>query len=640
MWLSHARMPLSTEALRHALAVQADDVQLDSGNLPSAKQLVEYCSGLVVIDEESGILRLTHASVQMYLHEHREDLFPSGQHDIAQVCLTYLCFQEIGETCTDFYESIESKPQLRADYGEQLDRFPFLTYAILNWGYHARDCPWDEYGPLSVKLLSDSSSSVSKGLMGAFGILDHSRKTNWSSCDVSWISGSRISSKSAALHISSLFGLTSLAQFLIARGDPVNSRDCDGRSPIWIATLNGHEDMVRILLDAHADPNFGDRLGRRPLQLAAASNLVSLVKLLITSKADVNSADFEGSTPLYEAVSQGYLLVVLELLQSVASPNCISDKKTALYVAATANFPKIVWALLSAGARVNAKSVMNTGSFPAIGTALHAAARKGFTKIVEMLLDGADINEKISIERKVLQPKTSPLMLAASEGHDRVVSVLLRHNADTEVTDVDGTALMYAIKKDRVVVVQQLLESGANPSAKDYSKNTPLIIAAKKGSLPLTRHLLAAGAALDAQDWKGQTALIHAIQTASYPIEQILTENGASITFRDALGKSAIEHALEMICPANGRFPCGILNELEDPYCNNAYGFVTDWIRFREVAWEFRTSRQQLGVSAPRKRKRHVLELCLSWMGKAFQRMWTDSRIHKKRAKAKTISRP
>lgn len=126
MWLSHARKPLSTENLRHALAVQVGDVQLDSGNLPSAKQLVEYCSGLVVIDE-SGILRLTHASVQMYFHEHREDLFPSGQHDIAQVCLTYLCFQEIGETCTDFYESIESTPQSRADYGEQLDRFPFLT---------------------------------------------------------------------------------------------------------------------------------------------------------------------------------------------------------------------------------------------------------------------------------------------------------------------------------------------------------------------------------------------------------------------------------------------------------------------------------------------------------------------------------
>lgn len=147
-------------------------------------------------------------------------------------------------------------------------------------------------------------------------------------------------------------------------------------------------------------------------------------------------------------------------------------------------------------------------------------------------------------------------------------------------------------------------------------------------------------AALDAQDWKGQTALIHAIQTASYPIEQILTVNGASITFRDALGKSAIERAMEMICPANGRFPCGILNALEDPYCNNAYGFVTDWIRFREVAWEFRTSRQQFGVSAPRKRKLHVLELCLSWMGKAVQRMWTDGRIHKKMARAKTISRP
>jgi ankyrin repeat protein len=635
MWLSHARAPLSIDAVRHALAIEAGDAELDGGNLLSAKQLVEYCSGLVVIDEESGILRLSHASVQMYLYEHRQDLFPSGEDDIAKICFTYLGFRGIYETCASICSSTGWQLPLGDFAWKQLDRFPFFTYAILNWGYHARDSTWEEYGPLLLDFLREKPDHHLRSLMGVFGLVDRSMKTYWNLEEKHWISGSRITSRSGVLHISALFGLVPIARVFIARDEAIDSRDCEGKSPIWLATLNGHEDIVRMLLHAQADPNIGDRLGRRPLQLAAASNSMPLVKLLLSAKAETKLADFEGCTPLYTAASQGFLLVVLELLKSGASPNCVSREKTALYVAAAANFPKIVRALLSAGARVDVRSVMNTGSFPALGTALHAAAHNGFANIVEMLLERADINEKLVFRDNTSRSRTSPMMLAASEGHERVVSVLLRHSADTEVTGVDGTALMYAIRRDRGIAVRQLLESGANPSAKDYSKNTPLIIAAKKGSLPLTQYLVTAGAALDAQDWKGQTALVHAIQAASYPIEQTLTENGASIRFRDALGKTAVEHALEMICPANGRFPCGILKELADAYCNNAYGFVTDWTRLREVGWEFHTCRQGLGMSIPRRRKRQVLELCLSWMGRAVQGMWKDGSIHSNKAWAK-----
>ena len=628
-------MPLPIEAVRHALAVEAGDTELDSGNLPSAKQLVEYCCGLVVIDEESGILRLSHASVQMHLYENREDLFPSGQDDIARICLTYLGFRGIYETCASICSSMGWQLPLGDFAWKQLERFPFFTYAILNWGYHARDSTWEGYGPLLLAFLREKPDQHLRSLMGVFGLVDRSMKTYWNSEETHWISGSRITSRSGVLHISALFGLVPIARMFIARGDTINSRDCEGKSPIWLATLNGHEDIVRMLLHAQADPNIGDRLGRRPLQLAAALNSMSLVKLLLFAKAETKLADFEGCTPLYTAVSRGFLLVVLELLKSGASPNCVSREKTALYVAAAANFPTIVRALLSAGAEVDVKSVMDTGSFPALGTALHAAAHKGFANIVEMLLERADIDEKVDFKDNISRSKISPLMLAASEGHERVVSVLLRHSADTEVTGVDGTALMYAMRRDRGIVVRQLLESGANPSAKDYSKNTPLIIAAKKRSLPLTQYLVTAGAVLDAQDWKGQTALIHAIQAASYPIEQSLTENGAGIRFRDALGKTAVEHALEMICPANGRFPCGILNELADARCNSAYGFVTDWIRLREVGWEYRTCRQGLGINILRRQKRRVLELCLSWMGRAIQGMWKDGCIRSNKAKAK-----
>ncbi|KAK5203136.1 hypothetical protein LTR96_011435 [Exophiala xenobiotica] len=59
-WISCAQRPLTTQELRHALAVEAATSDLDEDNLSDLDDILSVCAGLVVVDEESQIIRLIH----------------------------------------------------------------------------------------------------------------------------------------------------------------------------------------------------------------------------------------------------------------------------------------------------------------------------------------------------------------------------------------------------------------------------------------------------------------------------------------------------------------------------------------------------------------------------------------------------
>ncbi|MCJ1469647.1 hypothetical protein MMC07_008283 [Pseudocyphellaria aurata] len=63
-WIVHARRPLTTKELCHALAVRPDDKMLDQDNVIDVEDVVSVCAGLVTVDEESGIIRLVHYTAQ------------------------------------------------------------------------------------------------------------------------------------------------------------------------------------------------------------------------------------------------------------------------------------------------------------------------------------------------------------------------------------------------------------------------------------------------------------------------------------------------------------------------------------------------------------------------------------------------
>ncbi|MCJ1468876.1 hypothetical protein MMC07_007506 [Pseudocyphellaria aurata] len=125
-WILHARRPLTTKELCHALAVRPGDKMLDQENVIDAEDVVSVCAGLVTVDEESGIIRLVHYTTQEYFQQVQEEWNSHAQLKIASTCLTYLslnCFQS-GSCPTEKL------------FTSRLEQNPFLSYAVDYWGIH------------------------------------------------------------------------------------------------------------------------------------------------------------------------------------------------------------------------------------------------------------------------------------------------------------------------------------------------------------------------------------------------------------------------------------------------------------------------------------------------------------------------
>jgi len=103
----------------------------------------------------------------------------------------------------------------------------------------------------------------------------------------------------------------------LARGEAVSSKGSIGWTPLHLAAVNGHKDVVEFLIAKGADMNaritVGMNTGCTPLHKAASAGQKDIVEILIANGADVNAVANDGETPLHEAATWGHKDVV-ELL--------------------------------------------------------------------------------------------------------------------------------------------------------------------------------------------------------------------------------------------------------------------------------------------------------------------------------------
>ena len=90
-------------------------------------------------------------------------------------------------------------------------------------------------------------------------------------------------------------------------------------------------------------------------------------------------------------------------------------------------------------------------------TALHLTTINGDEELTEFLIEGGNANVNARDNGGF-----SPLHHAASNGHSRIVKILLEHGADIDAENKNGkTPLQYARKNAWEEIVRILLEHGA-----------------------------------------------------------------------------------------------------------------------------------------------------------------------------------
>ena len=83
----YAKRPLTTAEICCALAVEPDKVELDPENIPDIQDVVSVCAGLVVVDEESTVIRLVHHTAQEYFERISGLWNPHAPLEITSTCL-------------------------------------------------------------------------------------------------------------------------------------------------------------------------------------------------------------------------------------------------------------------------------------------------------------------------------------------------------------------------------------------------------------------------------------------------------------------------------------------------------------------------------------------------------------------------
>ncbi|CAK9295629.1 unnamed protein product [Gordionus sp. m RMFG-2023] len=247
------------------------------------------------------------------------------------------------------------------------------------------------------------------------------------------LSRGRKSPMNSKLHEACVDGKLEKVESLLLKSD-INMKDENDRTPIHIACLNGHLDILKAILQYCPNLDFRDKFGMTPLIICIAYNHPDLAYYLLESGANALVTDDTGSTALHYALKNSFEDAT-KILVGYSDNLNIKDKEgiAPLHVA-VANKDKIATQLL--------------------------------------LENGADPNVRDS------ELKT-PLMLSSIFGQDELVNLLNNYNADPNLrSDAGKNAYEYAIQFNNIScaeILQTVTRRTSSPTTKPTIINQPKI---------------------------------------------------------------------------------------------------------------------------------------------------------------------
>ncbi|KAK4059226.1 hypothetical protein Trihar35433_11113 [Trichoderma harzianum] len=384
-WVVCAKRSLTVQDLQHLYATRelSGGESLDEDDIPDGDILTGMCSGLIIVDDESQLVRLVHYTAQQYFENCHHTRLLEAKMSLANISLTYLTLSNFssGPCTTDEAMSL------------RLKQFPFLLYAAKYWGSDLAELDCADIGPRIDKFSSEAAAVEAVNQAWSLKAAKF-QYTNWSQ---------EFPRHVPVLVLISAFCLPEVLQYLVSKGHKINARGSDGETALIRSAGFGHVENVQALLRLGAEVDAQDHMDETALQRAARVGNETIAKILLEKGADVNMKAASDLTALMSAVSSGNLEVVKALVEAGADFKAETVwGDSALSIATRSGQEAIANFLFDQGA------ILPKG--PAGRRASIIASRKGLHQLVRKLTANYD-----AVADKPLERQSSRLMEGLSD---------------------------------------------------------------------------------------------------------------------------------------------------------------------------------------------------------------------------------
>ena len=308
-----------------------------------------------------------------------------------------------------------------------------------------------------------------------------------------------------------------IIETLIKSDANVNAK-ANGKTALHMAVSVTNLGVVISLLQNGADVNATDRNGRTALMMLVSGSCgfpralsdscedeVAIIEALLDGGANVDAIDREEKTALMIAVSQSRsppLCIIKALIDGGADMDAIDiEEKTALMIAVSGTHSPplcIIKALIDGGADMELVD----------GDGQTALMMSTDLLLTDCLLGRGATNNIIAQLRSRIN-----LWASAAHGYSNIINAFLGSGTDiNDRNEERETCLMKVASsnlsaKEKVRMVDYLMDKGANINLQDNKGQTALIIAATKGVVAAVKELLKYKPNLKLKNKEGKTAL-------------------------------------------------------------------------------------------------------------------------------------
>lgn len=291
------------------------------------------------------------------------------------------------------------------------------------------------------------------------------------------------------LHLAIEMDHTDIARYLIEQGANTNLTDHDNETPLHYSASAGNLEIGRLLLekgttslnDSNAVKHGGFVGNWTPLHLACLNSHPEMVQLLLDHNANIEVRDGVQRTPLILSVEGGDMQVVQILVKNGADINAQAIRGyTALLWAARNDFEEMVNYLVDRGATIAPDMLQ---------LAFQMAVSNGMDRLFELVTEqGFNVEEMAQREPEFICP-------AAAGGSARIIELLVENGFVLEQADKDGCKpLHYAASEGDVDVIEYMLSQNVDIDARNLKGETAYNLAIKLEDKKAAEYLKMKGA--------------------------------------------------------------------------------------------------------------------------------------------------